>query len=65
MEDTLKLARKMIILWTQSLLYVFDGNEARPPGIIEFLIRAYPYNVIIEFCVLNVTSPYNAILGRP
>ena len=40
MEDTLELARKMILPQTQSLLYGFDGNEAHSPGIVTFPVRA-------------------------
>ena len=32
---------------------------------MEFLVHADSFNVIIEFCVLDIQSPYNAILGRP
>jgi len=30
-----------------------------------FPVRADPYNVVTEFCVLDVESSYNAILERP
>ena len=50
---------------TQSLLYDFDDSEARSPGTVEFLVRADPFNLVTEFCILNVQFPYNAILGRP
>ena len=36
--------------------------EVRSPEIIEFPVRADPYNVITEFCVFDVESPYNVIL---
>jgi len=49
MEDTPKLARKLIILQAQLLLYGFDENEARSPGMVEFPIRADPFNVKREF----------------
>ena len=65
MKDTPELACKMIIPQTQSLLYAFDGSKARSPGTIKFLVRADPCNVVTESCVLDVESPYNAILGRP
>jgi len=35
-EDTPELARKIIISQTQSLLYKFEGSEARSPGTVEF-----------------------------
>ena len=38
MEDTLELARKMILPQTQSLLYVFDESEARSPETVMFLV---------------------------
>jgi len=50
---------------TPSLLYGFNGNEARSAGTVEFSICADPFNIITEFCILDVQSPYNAILGRP
>ena len=53
MEDTPELARKLIIPRTQSLRYGFDGNEARSPGIVEFPIRADPFNIVTEFCILD------------
>jgi len=39
-------------------------SEARSLGIVTFSVRADPYNVATEFCVLNVESFYNAILER-
>ena len=65
MEDTPELAGKRIIPQTQSLLYRFDGSEARSPSTVEFLVQADPYNIVTEFCVLDVASSYDAILGRP
>jgi len=64
MEDTLELARKMILPQTQSFLYGFHRGKARSPGTVMFPVRADPYNVIMEFCILDVESSYNAILGR-
>jgi len=46
MEDTPELARKRILLQTQSLLYGFDGSEAHSLGTVTFPIRADSYNVI-------------------
>ena len=65
MKDTPELARKLIIPQTQSLLYGFDGNEARSPGAVELPVHADPFSVFIEFCITDVQSPYNAILRRP
>jgi len=64
MENTPKLARKLIIPRIQLLLYGFDGNEARSPDTIEFPVRADPFNILTEFCILDIPSPYNAIRGR-
>ena len=64
MEDTAELARKLINPQTHSLLNSFDGSEARSPSTVEFLVRVNPFNVVTEFSVLDVQSPYNAILGR-
>jgi len=63
MEDTPELARKMILPRTQSLLYEFDGSEARSPETVVFPVRADP----IQRChgVLLDVEFYNAILGRP
>ena len=55
----------MISPQTQSLLYDFDRSKARSPGTVEFPVRADPFNIVTKLCVLNVQSPYNAILGRP
>ena len=57
MEDTLELARKMIIPQTQLLLYGFDESEARSPSTVEFPVRADLYNIIIEFCSLTSKLP--------
>jgi len=57
MENTPELARKLIIPQTQSLLYGFDRNEARSPGMVEFPVRADPFNVVTEFNILDVPSP--------
>ena len=35
------------------------------PGTIALTVHADPYNVIIEFYVVDVESPQNAILWRP
>ena len=64
-EDTFKLARKLIIPQTQLLLYGFDGSEAYSPDTVEFPTLADPFNVVTEFCVFDVQSPYNTIFGRP
>ena len=63
-EDTPELACKMIIPQTQSLLYGLDESETCSSETIEFTVQADPYNIITEFCVLDVESPYNAILER-
>ena len=65
MEDTPKQARKLIIPHTQSLLYSFDRSKARSPGMIEFSVRANPFNIVTRFCVLDLQFPYNAIFRRP
>jgi len=65
MEDTPELAQKMIIPQFQPILYEFDGYEARSPGTVESLVHADPFNIITEFCILGIQSPYNAILKRP
>ena len=65
MKDIPELAHKMTIPQTQSFLYGFDGSKALSPGIIEFLVRANPYNIDTKFCVLDIESPYNTILNRP
>ena len=65
MEDTPELAQKLIIPQTQSLLYGFDGNEARSPGKVQFSVHVDPYNVVTKFSILDVASRYNAILRRP
>ena len=59
MEDTPKIAQTMISPQTQSHLYEFDGNETHSPGTV-----ALPVRVITEFYVVDMESPYNAILGR-
>jgi len=64
MEDTPELAQKMILPEIQSLLYEFDRSEACSSGTVMFPIRADPYNVVTEFCVLDVESSYK-ILRRP
>jgi len=55
----------LIIPQTQSLLYGFDENEAHSPCMVEFPVRADPFNVVTEFSILDVLSPYNIILERP
>jgi len=65
MEDTLELARKIICPQTQSLLYRFDESKPHLPGTITFPVRADPYNIVIDVCVLDVESSYKAILRSP
>ena len=65
MEDAPELARKLIIPRTQSLLYAFDRNKVCSPSIVEFPVRADLFNIVTEFCILDVPSPYNTILERP
>ena len=55
----------MICPQTPLILYGFNGNEMRSPGTITLLFRAYPYNVIMEFYVIDMESPLNLILRRP
>ena len=64
MDDTLELTQKLIIPKTQSLLYGFDGNEVHSPSMAEFSVYADPFNIITEFNILDVLSPYNAFLRR-
>ena len=52
MEDILELARKMILIQTQSLLYGFDRSEAHSP-------------VVTKFCIFDIKFSYNAVLDRP
>ena len=63
MDDAPDLARKLIIPQTQSLLYGFDGNEARSLSMVQFPVRADPYNVVTEFSILDIPSPYNPFSG--
>ena len=46
-------------------MYGFDRNETRSPGTISLSVRADPYNIITKFYMVDVESPYNAILGKP
>jgi len=64
MEDTSETARAMINSQNQSHLFEFDGNEMHSLGIVTLPVRTDPYNIITEFYVVNVESPYNTILGR-
>jgi len=59
MEDTPELAQKLIIPQTD-----FDENEACSPDTVEFPVCANPFNVVTEFCILDIEFPYNAILRR-
>ena len=54
MDDIPEQTQKLINPRTQSFLYDFDGREACSPGTVEFPIRADPFNVVTEFCVLDV-----------
>jgi len=63
MEDTL-LTRKLIIPRPSYFSTILTGakpipRHGRVPSPCD------PFNVVTEFCVLNVQFPYNAILGRP
>ena len=67
MEDTPELGRKLIISRTQSLLYRFDGNMAHSLGTVKFPVRADPFNIVTEFCILDVpspTMPYSGVLAQ-
>jgi len=57
MDDTPGFVRKMILPQTQSLLYRFDGSEARSPRTVMFPIRADPYNVVTESVFLTSILP--------
>ena len=57
MEDAPELAQKLIIPQTQSLLYGFGGNKAHSPNTIEFLVQVNPFNVMTEFCILDIPPP--------
>ena len=65
MEDTPEEARSMINPQTQSNLYRFEWNETRSPGTISLPVCVDPYNVIMEFFVIDVESSYNVILSQP
>ena len=65
MEDTLETAQAMINSQTQCHLYGFDRNVMRSPSKVILPVHADPYNVILEFYVVDIESPHNAILGRP
>jgi len=65
MEDTPELLQKMILPHIQLLLYGFDVSKAHSLGTVTFPVRMDPYNVVTDFCVLDIESSYNAILGRP
>ena len=54
----------MINPQTKSHLYRFDGNNTHSPGMVSLLAHADPYNVIMEFDVVDVECPHNMILGR-
>jgi len=55
-EDTPELVRKLINPQTQSLLYSFDGSEARSPDTVEFPVRVDSFNVVTEFCFYKSNS---------
>jgi len=61
MEDTSKVARAMINPQTQSNLYGFDRNETQSPDTISLSVRTDLYNVIMEFFMIDIESPHNAI----
>jgi len=54
----------MINHQTQSHLYGFDGNETHSSGTISLPVRADPYNIIMEFYVMDAEPPHNAILRK-
>ena len=53
-----------MINWQTGLIYMVLTVMSHSPSTVSLPIRADPY-VITEFYVIDVESPYNAILGRP
>lgn len=49
---------------TDAPIYSFSGETVRPICIIEVLFRISEIVVNVELFVMNIDSPYNAILGR-
>jgi len=64
-ENTPELAQKLVIPQSQPLLYRFNENGARSLSTVEFPFRTDPFNIVTEFCILDIQSPYKAILRRP
>ena len=64
-EDTPEMARAMINPQTRSHMYVFDGYETHSPDTVSLPVQMDLYNVIMEFYVIDVEFPHNAILERP
>ena len=48
-----------------SLLVSFDGEVVIPRGQIRLLVQAGSKVVEVDFIVVNVYSPYMAIMARP
>ena len=44
---------------------MFDRNKTQSLEMVALSVHADPYNVIIEFYIVDVKSPHNTILGRP
>jgi len=62
--DTPEIARAMISPQTQSHMYGFDRNETHSSGTVAIPVHADAYTIIMEFYVVDVESPHNAILKR-
>lgn len=46
-------------------LVAFKGSISRSLGTIELSIKAHPLNHLVEFHVIQCSSPYNVIMERP
>ena len=63
MEGTQDITRAMITQ-TPSHQYGFGWYETYSPGTVALPFCADPYNIIMEFYMVDVESPHNAILER-
>ena len=52
------------IIQVSSPVYSFSGEAVWPDGRVRLLVRVRPVQTIMEFMIVDVDAPYDAIMGR-
>lgn len=60
---SLNIASKDIIT-VNSPVFSFSGEAIWPVGMVRLPVRIRPVQTIMEFLIVDINAPYNAIMGR-